>query len=166
MTLHAVKRLVCRHLFMALPLLLLLSTLGGCWFFIGDPSVYTGLEAYAPRQSKGESIRLLDETMTATGFTRIKGFSASGQQTDEVRTADEIRIAYGLPGGRAGIDATLADYKSGSTMCVSFRAFPASEFEPEDKAAIAQLRAALIERFGDRNVAAVPCYGRTPNWPG
>jgi len=147
----------------ALPFLLLLPNLSGCWFFIGDPSVYTGIEAYAPRQSREESVRALDEAMTAAGFGRIRGFSAG---TDEVHAGNEIRITYGLPGGHAGIDATVADYKRGSTACVSFRAFPATEFEPEVEAGIARLKAVLIERFGEKNVAAVPCYGNTPNWPG
>src|SRR5580765_3006760 len=121
--LSTMRRSIGRRILTALPFLLLVPSLGGCWFFMGDPSVYTGIEAYAA-QSKEESVRVLDEAMTAAGFGRIKGFSAG---TDEVHTGKEIRITYGLPGGHAGIDATVADYKRGSTACVSFSAFPATE---------------------------------------
>jgi hypothetical protein len=39
------------------------------------------------------------------------------------------------------------------------------EFEPNAKAGIARLRAALIERFGEDFVTATPC-SQEPYWPG
>ena len=155
---RTVKRSICCPILTALSFLLLQLSLSGCWFFIGDASVYSGIEAYAPHQSKEASVRVLDDAMTAAGFRRIRGFPAG---VDEVHTGTEIRITC----GHAGIDAMLADYRRGSTVCVSVQAFPATEFDPETKAGIARLKAVLIERFGDKNVAAVACYGNTLYWP-
>jgi hypothetical protein len=174
---------------------------------MGDPSVSTGIAAYAPERGKEEMVRMVDETMTATGFERIEGFTAGylidgrvmsyadyerasckvetnedrdrciatfndravEQNTDEVRTGDEVKIAFGLTGGHAGIDATIASRKRGSTVCIEFTAFPATEFDPVTGAGIDRLRRAMIDTFGEKNVANVSCYrlgNNAPYWRG
>jgi hypothetical protein len=183
--------------------LCLLPALAACWF--GDPVAYTAIAAYAPNQSRGATVRTVDEAMSAAGFRRtwqyapyliggretsyidyertscaitndedrqrcISAFKeqAVPQFTDEVRTDGDIMIAFALDRKHGGVTATIADHKSGSTVCVEFTQFPAAEFDSELRAGIARLRAQLVEAFGNDNVAAALCGSdrHTPYWPG
>lgn len=188
-----------------LPILPALLTMSGCWFFIGDPVVVAGIQAYAPRQSTELTARTLHEAMTSAGFARIRPLAteylidgrlmtfatyeatyckpktAEGRRrcmvefseravplaTDETLADGEIHMTYLLPESRADFSTTVVRHKSGAIACVAFSDFGTSEFDPDTKAGISRLRAALIERFGEKFVANVPCRGTSEvYWPG
>jgi hypothetical protein len=139
------------------------SILGGCFFFIGDPVPGTAIQAYAPKQTREEAARTVDEAMAAAG---LKG--AGGWQTVSPGVSSEKEMAtyFMMPDKRTALSATIEGRPHGARVCVRITGpMGKDELEPNAKAGVARLRAALIERFGEAYVTATPC-SQEPYWPG
>jgi hypothetical protein len=139
------------------------SILGGCFFFIGDPIPIMAIQAYAPKQTKEDAARTVDEAMVAAG---LKG--AAGWQTVSPGVGAESKIISHsmMPDTRAGVSVMIEGLSRGARICIQITGRTGDdEFEPNAKAGMARLRAALIERFGEDYVTATPC-SQEPYWPG
>jgi hypothetical protein len=97
----------------------------------------------------------------------VFGELAVPQHTDEVRTGDETKITFDMPGSHASTEAKIARQNAGSIVCIEFVAFNVSEFDAIARARIDQVKAVVIDRFGKANVVGAPCHSGSDirSWP-
>lgn len=154
---------ILRHPIASFLAMALIPGLAGCFIFVGDPNPITEeIQAFARQQTRAQAARAVDEMIVAMGSRRVSERPAEGQG---VPAANEITINFMLPGGRTYVGATIEGRPRGARICIDIVGpMRNEEFEPSTKAAIARLRAALTDRFGERYVAAAPCSGE-PYWP-
>jgi hypothetical protein len=144
---------VVKARFVACFLALLLPALSGCWLFFGDPIVHKPIQAFVPDRSKEESARIIEDIIRAVGARQV------GKRTLFLFTGEEIQLGFTIPERHTNGHASISGHKDGSNVCVEFSAFGVSEFDDVAKAAIAQVRAQMVERFGEDRVAGAPCRG-------
>ena len=153
------------RLLAALLPLSLASILDGCIFFIGDPVPGMAIQVYAPKQTREDAARTVDEAMAAAG---LKEAAAWQTAIPGVGAESKISTYFMMPDRRTAVSATvdIEGRPRGVRVCMRITGpMGDDEFEPTAKASIARLRAALIERFGDAYVATTPC-SQEPYWPG
>lgn len=135
------------RLLAALPGLWFASTLDACIFLIGDPYPGIDLQAYAPKQRKEDVARTIDEAIVAAG---LKG--AGDWQTVSLGGDAKANMTsyFMMPDKRTNVSATIEDRPRGARVCIRITGLMGhDEFEPDGKAAIARLRAALIDKIGE-----------------
>jgi hypothetical protein len=139
------------------------AILGGCFFFIGDSFPGMEIQAYASGQTREDATRKVDEALVAA---ELKGGARWQTVSAGIGAENEMATYFMMADRPTDLSTTIEGRPSGARVCIRFTGpMGEDEFTPNAKAAIARLRAALIDRFGDAYVAATPC-SQEPYWPG
>jgi hypothetical protein len=136
-----------RHLMLPAPLLFLLA---GCpLWWKGDSFGHAELQAFAPARSADDATQTVDHILTSLG-------------------------TEGLPGDRSGyvlngevVTIATEERSNGTRVCIEYLgATGTTEVAAAMADLFAKLRPAMEAEFGEEFVAAIPCSGREPYWPG
>lgn len=140
------------------------SILGGCFFFIGGDRVPgSEIQAYAPNQTKEDAARTVGEVIAAADLKGAAGWQAV---SPGVGAESKLTTYFMMPDRRTAVSAMIEGRPRGARVCIQITGpMGDDELEPNAKAGMARLRAALIERFGEDYVTATPC-SQEPYWPG